>query len=291
MPDNVIYAPIVIQKLMSQAQDFKNFRIQVRKKGTTFVLDDSEIGGNLTKNKQWVSIPYVFEGAVKDSVYQFRVCQVTLNGVSAWSLWYNKTAGDNTFGAVTWNNSIVETDHSLIVSIELQTVPSDFDYIEVYVRDTMVPDSSSSTTYTDTKVTDSSAWDLSNAQIGDIVHAGTSYGTITNVNDGSNFVEVGSWTGGTPANGIIANIDHVDTTQSSEWEADERKEKAIFNYMWTGDRFVTKYFYVRAYDQSGNPSSLSSPVRGSINIILPGDMDTTPPDGTTVTLVMPGDDP
>ena len=132
----------------------------------------------------------VYCDAIKDDVYQFRVLTVSKGGESAWSEWFDKTAGDNTFGDTTWNNSIIETDHSLIVSVELQTVPSDFDYIELYVRDTVVSDSSANTTYTDTRVTDGEEWDLSKVEIGDVVHAGTSYGVIANVNNSENYVDV-----------------------------------------------------------------------------------------------------
>ncbi|HDQ15943.1 MAG TPA: hypothetical protein ENN45_02680 [Bacteroidetes bacterium] len=215
--NEVIYAPIIIQKLFSPAQKFKNFRIQIRKKGTTEILIDSVIGGKKYRNGSWYSVPFLFDSAIKDQVYQFRVKVEVEGGESAWSRWYNKIAGDNTFGATTWNNSIIATDHSLIVTIELQTVPDDFDFIEIYERD----------------------------------------------NDS--------------------------VVGSDSWEFDARYFKASFVHMWTGSRNDTKYFFARAYDKSGNPSELSTPVGGNINIILPGDMDTTPPDNTMVLLIMPGE--
>ena len=217
MPVTKIYTPIVISGIMVQADRFKSFVIRVRKKGSTELIINTEWQGKRLGNK-WVIAPFVFSEAVKGEVYQYSIATLNTSGlVSAWSKWVSVTAGDNSFGATTWNNSIQETDHSLIVDIELQNPPRDFDRVELYERDT-----------------DS-------------------------------------------------------TVGSLGWLADYIFYKPGFTYMWTGSRLTTRYFFARAYDKSNNPSSLSSAISGQINVILPGDMDTIPPDNTTASLIMPGD--
>jgi len=67
------------------------------------------------------------------------------------------------------------------------------------------------------------------------------------------------------------------------WEADAIYYKPQFTHIWAGERSEdNKYFFMRAYDKSGNMSALSEPVYGKIRVILPGDMDEDPPDSTAI---------
>lgn len=67
--------------------------------------------------------------------------------------------------------------------------------------------SSAGTTYTATSVTDASAWDLSDAEVGQTVKtASGKYGTITFVDDANDTLEVFAWVGGTPSATDVAAV-------------------------------------------------------------------------------------
>jgi hypothetical protein len=117
------------------------FIIQIRKKGTTTLLADVEVGA-VKRGLQWSSLPYIFEESIKTFTYQVRTATKDINGnASVFSNWVNETAGDNSFGtAHSWTtpvaSSISSLSTSLLIGIELNVPPIDFQRIEIYVRST-----------------------------------------------------------------------------------------------------------------------------------------------------------
>lgn len=112
-----------------------------------------------------------------------------------------------------------------------------------------------------------------------------------------------SWTNTLTAtsHSIIVAFDHTDkpndfdrveiyvktstglTDPNSNWDADFTLNAPLGEYHWSAQREVTKYFYIRAYDKSGNYSSLVEIGSSSIiRIDWNADMDATPPDSATV---------
>jgi hypothetical protein len=215
MSNKIIYAPIVISGVVTKDQRFGVFQIQINEAKKNTVLVDEKVEGIKLKNNSWTNVPYVFKEAEKGKKYQVRIRIHSIDGDhSRWSNWQLITAGDNEFGTTTWNNSCTSTDHSLIVAVQLQNPPIDFQRVELYERDS-------------------------------------------------------------------------DETEGSEhWKPDYIYTKTEFTHFWTGDRSTTKYFFTRAYDISGNHSELSTEVHGQINIILPGDMDTVPPENSIAELIL-----
>jgi len=131
-----VYAPLVIQGIETFDQDFRKFLIQIRLKGTTLLLVDVEVGGH-KKGLKWISDPYIFPEAIKDSVYQIRSATKDNEGnTSVFSAWVDETAGDATFGSGhSWTNSLSSKSTSIVVTVLLSDPPQDFERIEVYVRD------------------------------------------------------------------------------------------------------------------------------------------------------------
>ena len=207
-----VYAPLVVQGIKTFDQDFRKFLVQIRLKGTTQLLVNVEIGGH-KNGLTWVSDPYIFPEAVKDSIYQIRTAtKDNESNTSVYSSWVNETAGDASFGSGhSWTNSLTSRSTCIDVSIQLNTPPKDFERIEIYVRD---------------------------------------------------------------ASG---------TTGHTSWIPDfVRMHELSFEYPWVGTRGVTKYFYAKAFDKSGNPSEIDSVGNGVITVVLPGDMDPDPPTLSTV---------
>ncbi|MFA7709473.1 MAG: hypothetical protein WCY30_00035 [Candidatus Neomarinimicrobiota bacterium] len=218
---STIYAPLVVSGIITKSTNFKEFRIQIKYTANSNIIKDVRCEGVHLKDGSYIIVPYTYSAAIKGRSYEFRVSVIGLDGSeSTFSRWIEQTAGDNEFGAISWDNSIEATDHSLIVTVNLVDSPPDFQRIEVYERD--------------------------------------------------------------------SDEDY----DAGDWHPDYVYTKTSFQHPWVGKRFdeegdpIVKYFFFRAYDRSGNPSELSEPQSGSINIILPGDMDTIPPDNTIGLLIL-----
>ena len=110
-----------------------------------------------------------------------------------------------------------------------------------------------------------------------------------------------SWTNTLTADskGIIVSINHTNkpidfkriqiyvksssglTDPNAAWDKDYELESPVFEWEYSGQREVTKYFYCRAFDDSGNYSALVEIGSASIpRINWSADMDVTPPDNS-----------
>lgn len=110
-----------------------------------------------------------------------------------------------------------------------------------------------------------------------------------------------SWTNTLTADskGIVVSIDHTNkpidfsrvqiyvqssaglTDPDASWDKDYELNSPIFRWQYSGVREVTKYFYCRAFDNSGNFSALEEIGSALIpRISWSADMDNTPPDST-----------
>ena len=223
--NTIVHSPLVISGLFSFEQDISKFIIQIRKKGTSLLLADVEVGA-VKAGLQWRNEPYVFPESIKDTAYQVRTAVKNFNGnISAFSDWVNETAGDNSFGSGhSWEQvetTIVPRSTCIDISITLTDPPLDFQRTELYVR-----------------------------------------------------------TG--------------DSTSGYEsWEPDAIRAELSFAYPWVGERQVARWFFVRAFDASGNSSALwavgtATQKSEGVKITLVGDndFDTTPPESSTVTAAL-----
>jgi hypothetical protein len=100
--------------------------------------------------------------------------------------------------------------------------------------------SSSNTTYTATTGVDGTAWDISGVAVGMTVSTSDGKsGTVTVVNDGTDTITVGAWTGGTPANGSVMTIRlTIATNNTSNWHLG--KAGTITSFAALGDSLERK---------------------------------------------------
>lgn len=78
------------------------------------------------------------------------------------------------------------------------------------------------------------------------------------------------------------------TTGHLDWEPVFELDAVSFDYPWVGERLSDRWFYIKAFDTSGNYSSIVEIGSGpyQIAIVLPGDQDITPPEDSTVTATL-----
>jgi len=93
--ENKVFAPIIISKITSTEQRFKEFIVQMRQvgdKAASEVVAQGAKRGNVFQIK-----PVIFSETIKGLKYEYRVGVKSIDGVViSWSKWAQKTAGDQT---------------------------------------------------------------------------------------------------------------------------------------------------------------------------------------------------
>ena len=93
--EETVYGSIVIQGLESLEQNFKEFVVQLRRKGTKEIREQS--GAGIREWGKWRSVPIIFGQCIKDTWYEFRsAVRNTKETPLEFTVWKQIRAGDST---------------------------------------------------------------------------------------------------------------------------------------------------------------------------------------------------